>query len=111
MAATEWVTFDAAKEAVGLPPTDTSDDAWLTRVVAAVNQHVDDTRPTVKPAGGYVVDDKTSLGALNLATRWYSRRNSDAVAAFVESGGAVPPIDRDIEMQLGIGRYAGPVVA
>ena len=111
MAVTEWCTFAAVKTAVGLDPTDTSDDQWLTRVVGAVNQYVDDTRPTPKPDSGYAVDAKTALGALNLATRWFSRRNSDAVAQFVELGGAVPPIDRDIEMQLGIGRYAGPVVA
>ena len=111
MPATEWVTFTDAKEAVGLDPTDEHDDNWLTKVVGAVNRYVDETRPVPKPDGGYEVDDRTALGALNLATRWFSRRNSDAVAQFVESGGAVAPIDRDIEMQLGTGRYTGPVVA
>lgn len=107
----EWVTFNDAKTAVGLDLGDDRDDVWLTRVVAAVNTYVDDTRPDTMPSAGFVVDDRTALGALNLATRWFSRRNSDAVAQFVESGGAVPPIDRDVEMQLQIGRYAPPVVA
>lgn len=112
--ATEWVTVTEAKqEVLGLEPADQVDDLWLNRCVAAVNQYVDDTRPAPAPSGGYDKDARTVWGALQLVSRWYSRRNSpnDSAAQFVEFGGAPPAIDRDIELALRLGRYSDPVVA
>lgn len=110
--ATEWVTVTGAKQALGLQPADTRDDLWLVKCVDAVNRYVDDTRPA-PPVVEETLNPRTAWGALQLVTRWYSRRNSgdDSSAAFVEFGGAPPAIDRDIELALQTGRYAGPVVA
>lgn len=107
----EWITEDDVKSALGIDPADVSDQEWLTLCTAAVNRFVDDTRPTPPPEGGWVVDDRTRWGAVQLATRWYSRRNSNDLSAFVEMGGPPPSIDRDIEVALRINRYYGAVVA
>lgn len=108
---TEWITVADVRSALGLDPADVSDDEWLALTTSAVNRFVDDTRPTPSPDGGWVVDDRTRWGAVQLATRWYSRRNSSDVAAFVELGGTPPSIDRDVEVSLRLGRFYGPAVA
>ena len=104
---TEWITSAQVRTALGLDPADTADDDWLDLVVAGVNQLITDTRtdPEALP------DSRTTWGGLQLATRWYSRRNSTDLSAFVELGGPPPSIDRDIEVALRIGRYYGPAVA
>ncbi len=113
--ATEWTTVDQVKGALGIPPANTTDDDWLTLVVTGVNQLVDDTRKVVVDDDGApvppVVDGRTQWGAVQLATRWYGRRNSGDIAAYVELGGPPPSIDRDIEVALQIGRYFRPAVA
>lgn len=106
---TEWIDSDDVRTALGLAPGDVSDDAWLDMCVAAVNQFVDDTRPVgINPPE---VDGRTQWGAVQLATRWFSRRNSNDISAFVEYGGPPPSIDRDVEVALQINRYFGPVIA
>ena len=107
---TDWISSDDVRPVLGLDPGDTSDDAWLDLCVAAVNRFIDDTRPPA-PEGGWVVDDRTKWGGVQLATRWFSRRNSNDISAFVELGGPPPSIDRDVEVALRINRYFGPVVA
>jgi hypothetical protein len=104
---TEYVTVDQVKAALGIPPYDTLDDEWLELCVAGVNQFVTDTRedPAAAPEG------RVTWGAVQLATRWYSRRNSTEVSAFVELGGPPPSIDRDIEVALEVGRHFRPAVA
>jgi len=104
---TEWITSTQVRTALGLDPADTHDEEWLDLVVAGVNQLVTDTRPSDTET----TDPRTTWGALQLATRWYSRRNSSDLSAFVEMGGPPPSIDRDIEVALRIGRYYGPAVA
>jgi hypothetical protein len=112
-----WITVDQVRAALGLDPADTADDEWLELCVAGVNQFVTDTRPDPDP--NLVVshpmvlppDGRTTWGAVQLATRWYARRNSTEVSAFVEMGGPPPSIDRDIEVALQVGRYFRPVVA
>ena len=112
---TEWVKVEDVKAALGIPLADSTDDDWLTLCVAGVNQLIDDTRPLVIDQDGNPVDPapdgRTTWGAVQLSTRWYSRRNSTEVSAFVELGGPPPSIDRDIEIALQIGRYFRPVVA
>jgi len=105
---TDWITIDDAKLSIGIPLSDTTDDAWLTLCVSAVNQFVTDTRvgPYVDPP---VANGRIEWGASQLASRWYSRRNSVDISAFVEMGGPPPSIDRDIEIALQVGRYYGPV--
>lgn len=114
-AVTEWITVDQVKGALGIPLADTTDDDWLTLCVAGVNQLVDDTRRVMLDDDGTpvppTVDGRTSWGATQLATRWYARRNSTDVSAFVELGGPPPSIDRDIEVALQINRYFRPAVA
>jgi hypothetical protein len=105
-APTTFVTVEATKKALGLGPFDTVDDEWLTQVVAATNTFVSQKRPDVT-----VITADLVLGSLMLATRWYSRRNGNEVAALNEFGVAPPAIDRDIETILGIGRAHRPVVA
>jgi hypothetical protein len=100
------ITADEVKEALGIPPGDSIDDAWITQCTAAVNQLVLDLRPDAVDT-----DERIRWGALQLATRWYSRRNSSDVSAFVELGGPPPSIDRDVEVSLRIGRYFHPAVA
>lgn len=109
LVAGEWITFDQVKLALGIPTHDTVDDAWLQLCVDGVNQIITDTRPrdstgALPPTNGRIV-----WGGVQLATRWYSRRNSSDVSAFVELGGPPPSIDRDIEVALEINRYFGPV--
>jgi hypothetical protein len=110
---TDWTTVDQVKAALGIPVASTTDDDWLTLVVAGVNQFVDDTRPVVLDDDGLpvppVVDGRTQWGAVQLATRWYARRNSTDISAYVELGGPPPSIDRDIEVALQIGRHFRPV--
>lgn len=112
---TEWTTVDVVRDALGLDPGDVADDDWLQLVVDGVNQFVDDTRVIIYDDSGApvppVVDMRTRWGATQLATRWFSRRNSNDLSAFVELGGPPPSIDRDIEVALQINRYYGPVVA
>lgn len=112
---TSWTTDSQVKDALGIGPSDTVDEAWISACVAASNQFVDDTRPTVVGDDGNpvppVIDPRTSWGATQLATRWYARRNSTDVSAFVELGGPPPSIDRDIEVTLRVGRYFRPAVA
>lgn len=104
---TEYVTVDGAKLALGIPPSDTTDDAWLQSCVDGVNQFVTDTRSDPEAPA----DARTTWGATQLVTRWYSRRNSNDVSAFVELGGPPPSIDRDIEIALQVGRAFRPVIA
>lgn len=107
---TDWTTVDQVKLALGIPLADTTDEDWLTLCVNGVNQFVDDTRPPhVEPVVD--PDGRTVWGATQLGTRWYSRRNSLDVSAFVEMGGPPPSIDRDIEIALRVGRHFGPAVA
>jgi hypothetical protein len=111
---TDWISEEDVRAALGLDPADAADDAWLTLCTLAVNQFVDDTRPVAPvtdPPTPVEVDGRTKWGAVQLATRWYSRRNSSDVSAFVELGGPPPSIDRDIEITLGLNRFYGPVVA
>lgn len=111
---TDWITEEDLKSALGLEPADTADDEWLTRCVAAVNAFVDETRkPPIlpgDPAPDYL-NPKTVWGALQLGTRWYSRRNSNDLSAFAELGGVPPSIDRDIAVALEVDRYFRPAVA
>jgi hypothetical protein len=111
VAATSWTTRNSTKFALGLKPADTVDDWWIDTCVKAANRYVDDTRAGTMPDTGWTVDERTSLGATMLASRWYSRRGSGDVSAFAEFGGPPPSIDRDVEMQLQVGRFFGPVVA
>jgi hypothetical protein len=108
---TDWITDADVRSALGLVPADIADDAWLSLCTVAVNRFVDDTRPVPLPPGGHVVDGRTRWGAVQLATRWYSRRNAQDVAAYAELGGPPPSVDRDIEISLQINRYFGPAVA
>lgn len=95
------------KGALGLAPADTTDEQWLALVVDGVNAYVAGVRPDVAdPWPGQI-----QWGAIQLATRWYSRRNANEISAFTEFGGPPPAIDRDIEAALGIGRFYGPVIA
>jgi hypothetical protein len=114
-AVTEWTTVDKVRAALGLDAGDVTDDTWLQSVVEGVNTLVDDTRQPVYDADGNpvppVVDGRTSWGATQLATRWFSRRNSNDITAFVELGGPPPSIDRDVELALQINRYYGPAIA
>jgi hypothetical protein len=116
---TDWISLDEAKLSIGIPLSDTTDDEWLALCVAGVNQLITDTRPGPYPAtlDPWAVEPEPETngriqwGASQLASRWYSRRNSVDMSAFVEMGGPPPSIDRDIEIALQIGRYFGPAVA
>lgn len=59
------------------------------------------------------VPDHIWEGTVRLAERWDKRHNSpDGVVSLGDLGtGRVPSVDPDIERQLGIGRFAGPVTA
>lgn len=58
-------------------------------------------------------DADLELGTIRLAERWYTRRRSpDGLIQMAELGSArVTSFDPDIDRQLGIGRYRGPVIA
>jgi hypothetical protein len=57
--------------------------------------------------------DDLVVGTVRLAGRWHERgRSPDGLISMGEFGSArVPSFDPDIERQLGIGRYRGPVIA
>ena len=109
---TDWISPDELKTALGIDPIDSFDDDWIDRCCDAVNAFVDATRvPPILPGADppAVLDPLTVWGALQLGTRWYSRRNSNDLTAFAELGGVPPSIDRDIAVALRIERYYGPV--
>lgn len=101
----EWVTLEQAKLALSI--TDTIDDEWLQLCIDGVNQLITDTRSDPDQLN----NGRITWGGVQLVTRWYARRNSSDISAFVEMGGPPPSIDRDIEVALQIGRYYGPAVA
>jgi hypothetical protein len=106
---TDYAEIGAVKKALGLSQFDVVDDDWLTQVVEATNIFVNQARPDLSDT--LTPDGRMVLGATMLATRWYSRRNGQEIAALNEFGTAPPSIDRDIEAILGIGRAHRPVVA
>jgi hypothetical protein len=60
-----------------------------------------------------VPDHKICLGTIRLAWRWHTRTKSpDGLVDLGNDLGSarVPSVDPDIERQLGIGRYRGPMV-
>ena len=109
----EFIDVDDVRAALGFDPTDIADDAWLILVVDAVNQFVSDSRADLfdPESGTWLADGRTVWGAVQLATRWYGRRNSQDIAAFAELGGPPPSIDRDIAVALRVDRYYRVVVA
>jgi hypothetical protein len=112
-------TLDELKDDLKIPLTDTRDDAVLQRQLDASVTFVQRVR-----AGAFNFDaDPTStlpapssdleLGTVRLAGRWFTRRRSpDALIAMADSASSrVPSFDPDIDRQLGIGRFRGPVFA
>lgn len=115
--ATAWPPDLAAlKVDAGVP--DDRDDARLQQVLDAAVGLVERVRPTFNYAGDLDSElpaptEDLALGTLRLAGRWHTRRRSpDGLVAAGEFGTSrVPAFDADIERLLGIGRYAGPVIA
>jgi hypothetical protein len=108
-------TLDALKLDASID--DTRDDAVLQLQLDAAVSFVETVRAgsfnfggsAMLPAPGPTIE----LGTIRLAIRWHTRRRSpDGLIAMAELGASrVPAFDADIERLLGIGRYAGPVIA
>lgn len=112
-------TLDELKDDLKIALTDTRDDTVLQRQLDASVTFVQRVR-----VGSFNFDaDPTStlpaptadleLGTIRLAGRWFTRRRSpDALIAMADSASSrVPSFDPDIDRQLGIGRFRGPVFA
>lgn len=111
-------TVPAVKTHLGIQ--DTTDDAALAGFVDAVNSLLrGDSIPGATPwpcVYGVTADtgwpDSVTVGAVLLAARLFSRRNSPSgVAAFGDLGPVyVSRNDPDVALLLGVGTYAPPVV-
>lgn len=105
------VDLELVKHRLGLVG-DTSEDAELERVCAAVDALVRDLPTAARSAGASEWHVRTALGAEMLAARLHRRRNSpDGVAAFTEAGAVyVRRNDPDVAQLLELGDYARPAV-
>lgn len=98
--------------------TDSRDDVALQDALDAAVAYVEEAR-----AGDFnftgsslsllpVPDPKVFRGTVQLARRWFQRLSSpEGLVDMGELGTArIPSVDPDIERQLGIGRFRGPMV-
>ncbi|MEI8082272.1 MAG: hypothetical protein WCI74_10560 [Actinomycetes bacterium] len=102
------ITRQDALDELGIAPANAMDDRWLDRCVNAANAYLLRVRPDLPPDFN---DASVELGLIKLCTRWYRRRNGEEMAGFEQFGFIPASIDKDIEVLLGIGRAAGPVIA
>lgn len=102
------VTPDQVKAYLGVTTLTAADTAHLSVVADAVNVYV-----TALNAGSAEFPADMQLGAIMLAGRLYTRRNSpNGVATFTDMGASyVARYDPDVERLLRIGKYAPGVVA
>jgi hypothetical protein len=112
-------TLDELKDDLKIAHDDTRDDTVLQRQLDASVEFVQ----RVRRSSFNFEDDPQSLlpapsadlwlGTVRLAGRWFTRRRSpDALIAMADSASSrVPSFDPDIDRQLGIGRFRGPVFA
>lgn len=108
------LTVDGVHLALGLDPADTSDHAWLTACVDAVNSYI----PTLP-----VIADRTqsadpwpaavTLGATMLAVHLYQSRGSPYGRAALDAAGAYGTAyaDPEISRLLQLRRWARPSVS
>lgn len=102
------LTVQNVKDSLGLAPTDTADNMWLTTVVNGVNSFLNRTRPDITEPwpGSYL------LGANLLAQAWYRRRNGADLTGFEEIGGPPPGVlSPEVAMLLGLNRHYHPAIA
>lgn len=103
------ITEADLRAALGIDPASTFDAAWITKTVAAANAFLAKRRPDLADVTEAA---DVHFGLLQLATQYYQRRGSDnAAAAGYPDFGPLPALDKDVEMLLGIGRGAAPVIA
>lgn len=101
------------KAAIGIAPSDTSDDAALVRIIAAVNEYI----ATLPIASGVKAPDawgpRLTQAAVMLAQRLYRRAGSPSgVESFGPDGTAfyIQRNDPDIALLLDIGAYRPPQI-
>lgn len=88
----DYTTVAAVRSALGLDPTDTTDDDWLAACVDAANAVATTRRATA----GYVDTDPALLPAVTLGTTLYAmaryreRGVPDGYSSFGEFGSFVP---------------------
>lgn len=112
-------TLDELKADRKIDLDDTRDDDALQQELDAAVSFVERVRPEFQYTADATSDAPAPtadirLGTIRLASRWYDRRKSPDGLVYQgqEQGSSrIPAVDPDIERQLGIGRYRGPVFA
>lgn len=105
------ITEDEIRSSLGIVPSSPFDSDWIEQVTAAANAFIRRNRPDLATAAATDPDvQDVRLGLRMLAVRWYQRRGSEQSASFADFG-PLPAVDKDIEILLGVGRGAAPVIA
>lgn len=88
-------------------PLPDNDRMLLSRVADAVNAFIARVRPDLDADTAPPAD--VAYAALQLGLRWWDKRGAGLAASFNELGYIPGSMDKDIEMNLRIGRYQDPV--
>ena len=103
----DWITDQNIKDALGLTPADTYDDAWISGTTTAVNTLISTYRDDLDTTTGH---DNVTRGALELAVKMYRSRGAtdDGTGSLDMYAYAARYLDANVVMLLGLDR---PVIA
>ncbi len=107
------LTVDHVKDALGIPPADAGDDAWLAAVVDAVNAWVAGLPILAdRPAPTAPWPPSVTLGATMLAVHQYQSRSAPYGRATLDVAGGFQTAyaDPEIARLLALRRWAKPTV-
>lgn len=108
------ISTDQVKDALGLDPAESTDDAWLATVVDAVNAWVAGLPVLAdRPAPTDPWPASVTLGAVMLAVHQYQSRSAPYGRAILDSAGGfqVAYADPEIARLLALRRWARPAVS
>lgn len=107
------LTVDQVRDALGLQPADSADDAWLASCVAAVNDWVATLPVVVDSPNPAVWSASVILGATLLAVHEYQSRGAPYGRAVLDAAGMYQSVysDPEISRLLRLRRWAKPSVA
>lgn len=107
------LTVDGVKDALGLEPADSADDAWLATCVAAVNAWVQTLPAVVDSLDPAAWGPDVTLGATLLAVHEYQSRGAPQGRATMDSAGmySTAYADPEIARFLRLRRWSKPAIA